>query len=250
MRNTLALTSVALVALALTLAAFALPADSNQQLLDAQYGAQASTYLASAPVIYDGLNWGPVPLYTIDLRPLVNETIDVAAADANTARGDSFVVSETEKALWAQAGSPTLTTTPTTTTVTQNVQTTTTSPSTPDATPAPAPAAPAPPDTTAAVTTTTTTTPATTTTTEIPSTNLAGTVYLTRQLSFSPTAPLAAALSKTIGLPVTFASAVRFTVHGKKVTVAQLRTLLRSSKPVRLTLTVRLHHLVVTSLQV
>jgi hypothetical protein len=42
--------------------------------------------LASASVTYVGADWGPVPIWRIDLRPAVNETIDVHAFTAEDAR--------------------------------------------------------------------------------------------------------------------------------------------------------------------
>jgi len=55
---------------------------------DAPTTSQAQTIIDSATVTYRGNSWGPVPLYTVDLRPGINMTVDVAAnseADARAA---------------------------------------------------------------------------------------------------------------------------------------------------------------------
>lgn len=248
MRKAIALAATGAVGLALALNALA------GSPLDDQYGTQAQALLASAPVTYRGTNWGPVPIYEIDLRPTVNETVDIAAADEASARADSTVVSIVERGLWDAAGDPPLTTSTTTTTQTTAVVT---APSTTTTTPAFSAQSQSAVATTTiaapAVTTTTTAvapaTPSASVTSEIAEASFpTTTTYITRQLAVSTSVPLAVSLGKTLGLQVTFASTVKFAIKGKKVTASQIRSALKKSRSVRLTLTIRNHHFVVLSL--
>lgn len=71
-----------------------------------QFATQAQQIIAAATVTYKGDDWGPVPLYTVDLRPALNATIDVADYTADAARNDPGVLSIVETELWQNAGSP------------------------------------------------------------------------------------------------------------------------------------------------
>lgn len=90
------------------LALFALPvvANADPPAGADQFSTQASQIIAAATVTYKGNDWGPVPLYTVDLRPALNATIDVADYTADAARNDPGVFNIVETELWQNAGSP------------------------------------------------------------------------------------------------------------------------------------------------
>lgn len=226
----------------------------------AQFAPQAQVIVAALPVGYVGADWGPVPIWRVDLRPFANWTIDVAAPDAATARADPFVLGAVELTLWEQAGSPAL---PTTSTATVPPPTTTTNPMTTTTTPL----APPPvtttilsttttdpiPDPEPSTTTTTTTTPEAPVVVGVPTESVSanfptGRVFMTRQLSVPLASPLALSIGKALGLPVTFSSTAKFAVHGKPATIAAIRRALRTSHSVTLTLAVVNHRFVVLRL--
>lgn len=253
-RTALTLAAIALASLAFTLVA---PASADQAPLT-QYAAQAQAILSTVPVTYVGADWGPVPIYRVDLTSAgINETIDVAAPNAAAALADAGVLGLVERALWDAAGDPplqTTTTTPTTTTVTSAAQSATVTPPTTTtssnaAAAAASPVAPAAPDvtTTPAAATSTTTTAAAPSLEQASNSFPSGTVYVTRQVA-TVSATLSKTLAKAIGLPVTFAPTAKFTLSGKTVTASALRTALRHSHSVKLALTVRNHHFVVLSI--
>lgn len=173
----------------------------------------AEDFLAAQPVTYVGADWGPVPIYRVDLRPAINETIDVAANTPAEARQDTSVVSMTRSAL-AAAG---MLATTTTATVAAKQQAAAPSPTpTPApaaATSAPAPAAPAsaaPAPTAAAVLDTT---PATVTAAET-------TAPTPPAVTLNP--QLATVASAALSKPVTITPATACYLAGRHVACGKL----------------------------
>lgn len=221
--------------------AFAGTAAADQTNDIAQFDAQAQSLIASAPIIYRGTDWGPTPLWTVDLTSTLQTTIDVADTTADQVRNDQGLIDNVATMLWQNAGRPTA---PAPVSAPQTVVAPVIAPAITAAT---APSTPSVTDTAPVSSSVTDTSPAPTATAPTVSLPAApsmsapsGTVFapihliVNEQAATQPT--VAGALGKAMDAHVTLSPMVKLTVKGKTVTLARIKALLTQKHSVKVTL--------------